>query len=62
MAKVNPSLMTAEIDGRLVVFLIGMTINKFWKINKWLPVLFAHGRSWADSGLAGIHTNHIGSA
>jgi hypothetical protein len=30
--------MTAELDGDFVVFLIGMRINKPWKLHKWLPV------------------------
>ena len=33
--------MTADVDGEFVVFLIGMRINKPWKIHKWLPVVFA---------------------
>jgi len=33
--------MTAEIDGDFVVFLIGMRINKPWKVHKWLPVFRA---------------------
>ena len=41
MAKVIPSRMTAEIEGDFVVFLIGMRINKPWKIHKWLPVFMA---------------------
>jgi len=31
----------AQIDGEAVVFLIGMRINKLWKIHKWFPVLMA---------------------
>jgi hypothetical protein len=30
--------MSAEIDGEFVVFLIGMRVNKPWKLHKWLPV------------------------
>ena len=41
MARVIPSKMTAELDGDFVVFLIGMRINKPWKIHKWLPVFLA---------------------
>jgi hypothetical protein len=41
MAKVIPNLMTAEIEGGFVVFLIGMRINKFWKLHKWIPVFLA---------------------
>jgi hypothetical protein len=33
--------MTAEVEGDFVVFLIGMRINKLWKIHKWLPVALA---------------------
>jgi hypothetical protein len=39
MAKVIPSRMSAEVEGEFVVFLIGMRINKPWKVHKWLPVL-----------------------
>lgn len=38
MAKVTPGRMTAHIDGEFVVFMIGMRINKWWKVHKWLPV------------------------
>ena len=41
MANVIPTRMTAEIEGDFVVFLIGMRINKPWKIHKWLPVFRA---------------------
>lgn len=41
MARVIPDRMTAEIEGDFVVFLIGMRINKPWKIHKWLPVFLA---------------------
>jgi hypothetical protein len=41
MAQVIAERMTAEIDGDFVVFLIGMRINKPWKIHKWLPVFLA---------------------
>jgi hypothetical protein len=36
--------MCAELDGEVVVFLIGMRINKWWKIHKWLPVVLAMPR------------------
>ena len=36
--------MPAQIDGEFVVFLIGMRINQFWKVHKWLPVVRAMGR------------------
>ena len=44
MAAVNPTRMTANIEGDFVVFLIGMRINKWWKIHKWLPVFLAMPR------------------
>ena len=40
-----PELVTervcAEVEGEFVVFLIGMRINKLWKVWKWLPVFIA---------------------
>lgn len=36
--------MTAELEGDFVVFLIGMRVNKPWKIHKWLPVFLAMPR------------------
>ena len=41
MARIVPERMTAAIDGEFVVFLIGMRVNKPWKIHKWLPVFLA---------------------
>lgn len=39
-----PQRMTAEIDGDFVVFLIGMRVNRPWKLHKWLPVFLAMPR------------------
>ena len=36
--------MTSKMDDEFVVFLIGMRINKLWKIHKWLPVSLAMPR------------------
>ena len=44
MAKVVPKRVTAEIEGDFVVFLIGLRINKPWKIHKWFPVFRAMPR------------------
>ena len=44
MAQIYPQKMAAELDGEFVVFLIGMRINKPWKIHKWLPVFLAMPR------------------
>ena len=41
MSDIIPRRMAAEIDGDFVVFLIGMRINKLWKVHKWWPVLRA---------------------
>ena|SRR5687768_9089699 len=41
MAAVEPRRMMADMEGDFVVFLIGMRINKPWKIHKWWPVLMA---------------------
>ena len=41
MAAVHAKRMTARTDDDFVVFLIGMRINKPWKIHKWLPVALA---------------------
>lgn len=41
MAEIFRERMTADVDGEFVVFLIGLRINKPWKIHKWLPVVMA---------------------
>ena len=41
MAGVIPNRVTPQMDGDFVVFLIGMRINKPWKVHKWLPVFRA---------------------
>ena len=41
MTAVVKGRMTAEIEGDFVVFLIGMRINKPWKVHKWFPVAMA---------------------
>ena len=59
MATVTAGRMTHEYDGDLVVFLIGMRINKPWRPDLWLPVFNAMPRMLAelskdkDSGLLG---------
>lgn len=44
MAKVISSRMSAELEGDFVVFLIGMRINKPWRVGQWLPVFMAMPR------------------
>lgn len=52
--------MTHDYDGELVVFLIGMRINRVFRPDRWLPVFFAMPRMLAelarepDSGLLGF--------
>jgi hypothetical protein len=41
MAEIFAKRYTAEVDGDFVVFLIGMRINKLWKVRKWWPVAMA---------------------
>jgi hypothetical protein len=59
--KVVPERMCAEVEGEVVVFLIGMRINKLWKIHKWLPVALAMPRMLRELeqkpelGLMGYH-------
>lgn len=58
-----PERMSAEIDGSFVVFLIGMRINRPFRLGAWLPVTRAMTRiidelyaSPAESGFLG-HSN-----
>ncbi len=61
MALINDR-MCAQVDGEIVVFLIGMRFNKLWKIHKWLPVVAAMPRmlrelhQHAELGFLGEHT------
>ena len=36
--------MTVARDGGIVVFLIGMRVNRWWKVHRWLPVSLAMPR------------------
>ena len=44
MSQVIADRMTAHRDREIVVFLIGARINRWWKVHRWLPVLFAMPR------------------
>ena len=50
---------SAQLDGEFAIFLIGMRINRFWKIHQWLPVaramprMIQELRAQPDSGLLG---------
>ncbi|MFC6954758.1 DUF4188 domain-containing protein [Halorubellus litoreus] len=54
--------MTAGLDEPFVVFCIGMRVNSFWKLHRWLPVAIAMPRMLReldaddDSGLLGYET------
>jgi len=60
MSEVISERVSAEMDGDFVVFLIGMHINKPWKLHKWLPVfmtmpsLLKEVTSDPDSGCLGV--------
>ncbi|GAB3238617.1 DUF4188 domain-containing protein [Glycomyces halotolerans] len=41
MANVQPGRVVVDYDEDLVVFTVGMRINRLWKINKWWPVFTA---------------------
>jgi hypothetical protein len=44
MSEIIPKRMAAQFDGDFVVFLIGMRINKPWKLHKWVPVFLGMPR------------------
>jgi Domain of unknown function (DUF4188) len=44
MANIIKERMTVDNQDEIVVFLIGMRVNKIWKLNKWLPVVRAMPR------------------
>lgn len=56
---IHTDRLTAQLEGEFVVFLIGMRINRPWKIHKWLPVARAMPRmvkellAKPDAGLLG---------
>jgi hypothetical protein len=63
VSKIIPERVTAKVSGEFVVFRIGMRINTFWKVHKWLPVFLAMPRMLSeleedpDSGLLGYQRN-----
>ncbi len=50
MVQVYSGRYTAQTDKPLVLFLIGMRLNKLWAVHKWLPVLLAMPRMLAELG------------
>jgi hypothetical protein len=44
MSRIIADRMTTSRDRGVVVFLIGMRVNRWWKIHKWLPIALAMPR------------------
>ena len=65
MSTVHTGRMTAAIEGEFVVFIIGMRINRPWKINQWLPVFLTMPKmlrelaATPDSGFLGYSSGPI---
>jgi hypothetical protein len=62
MARILAERVTAEIGDEVCVFLIGMRVNRFWKVHRWWPVASAMRRMLAelaklpDSGFLGFES------
>lgn len=62
MARIYPQRMTHRHEGQLVVFLIGMRVNRLHRPDLWMPVFMAMPRMLAElssdagSGLLGFRT------
>ena len=54
---IHSERLTADLEGDFAVFLIGMRINKPWKIGKWWPVAQAMPRMLRE--LAARHVNEL---
>ena len=39
--SIYPGRYTAEIEGPFIVLILGMRVNRFWQVRKWLPVFRA---------------------
>jgi hypothetical protein len=44
LATINPQRMTAQIDGEVTIFMIGMRINRLLRVDQWWPVAAAMPR------------------
>lgn len=61
MTQVFPGRYTADTDGEVTVFLIGMRVNQPWRLGSWVPVVRAMIRMQAhlartpQAGLLGSH-------
>ena len=62
MTPVLAGRLTARFEGEVVVFLIGMRVNRLWKVHKWLPVarampqMLRELRADPESGLLGFES------
>ena len=60
MGQIFSQRMTAEFEGDFVVFVIGMRINRRWKLHEWMPVFIAMPRmlrelsAKPDTGFLGV--------
>lgn len=58
---IHAKRMTARIEGSFCVFLIGMRINRLWKVHKWLPIfrdmprMLTELKRRPELGLLGAH-------
>jgi hypothetical protein len=50
MKATIPQRMTGTLDGDFVVFLIGMRVNRWWKVTQWLRVALAMPRMLRELG------------
>lgn len=60
--RIIPDRVTAKVDDGFVVFLIGMRVNRPWKIHRWLPVALAMGRMIGElAGRPDMGLKHVES-
>lgn len=60
MASHIPDRFTARIEGDFVVYLIGMRINKPWKLSAWWPVFIGMPRMLKELKAAGPSSGFLG--
>lgn len=60
MARVIDGQFAGRIEGDFVVFLIGMRINKPWKLGQWLPVFLGMPRMIRELERAGPEVGFLG--
>jgi Domain of unknown function (DUF4188) len=60
MTEIIASRVTGGIEGDFVVFLIGMRINKPWKVHKWLPTALAMPKMLKELEAAHPETGFLG--